>query len=79
MLISVILCQYILLTFSVMFRSIFRCCKKLSLVPGDVYSDPDEVLKSLFTWIAIFQFRKMLIWPWSLDHREIFISCYIIL
>ena len=47
-----------------------------SLVPGDVLIDPHKVFE---LFVDIFPCRKMLTWPWSLCHRKISISCYIIL
>ena len=50
---------------------------RLLLEKGDVICDQTKYLKSLSTSIAIFQFRKILTWPWSLDDGKMFISCYI--
>ena len=58
-------------------RNISR--KMFILVPGVSSVIQTKCLKSLLTSIAIFHCRKMLTWPWSLDHGKMFISCYIIL
>ena len=36
-----------------------------------------KYLKSLLTSIAIFQCRKMLTWPYLINHRKMFTYCYI--
>ena len=52
--------------------------KMLNLVPMTPVIQT-KYLKSFLTSIAVFQCRKMLTWPWSLDHPKTFIFCCIIL
>ena len=53
-------------------RNISR--KMFNLVTVDISVIQPKYSKSLLTSIAIFQCRKMLTWPWSLNHLKMFIS-----